>query len=665
MNNVISKPWLLMLLMLAGTLFTACGGSSSDDDSGGDGSGSGDSSDSSSSSSSPGDPEPEIGIFIDSPVINVGYRTETQSGDTNSLGEYEYLPGESVIFFIGDLEFPEAPAASVITPLDLANTQDINDPVVVNIIRLLQTLDRDGDPENGIEITDVARTSATQVDFSLSTEDFADSSAVMNLIVNAGQDSPVESLISTEAAIQHFERTLNSNFSIDLTEKVANGHIVFSSCPDAPLGWNYTFTDESMTLTGADSWQTPECTTGSSETFTLTMTELESEFDIPFNCASYPVCTWDDLNKTLEGVDEDLREFTSTFEFDRQTNELTYIKAVEGTTFTEVISIQSRGSSSPPPSELAHDSVMKRLHLINSALQALEVSIQYTVEDLTVVVGDLVPNEQNPSEGGCPAGGVYSIHIEEEISDDLLGIEDTSYHRASMDFNDCTLVYHGDFQEQFNGSIALVLDNDEQHDFDHGLPVLDQGLPAIWGFQQGLDSSNRFSFAGEEISGDESQRFRDRGELYVDVVHNNGEESGSFGLDMKAWTGERLRKDTSITMSGADGANGYAITLDDARRLLTGNLALAVSAERDDEEEGFVDWTCAANGSFDVVVNDALSYSGDDNLPSSGSLQMTTDGAPAAVSFSGQSVTITIDDVTETHDASDFSEEVTGCIDDD
>ena len=32
-------------------------------------------------------PSTLTGVFIDSPVINIGYRTATQNGDTNSRGE--------------------------------------------------------------------------------------------------------------------------------------------------------------------------------------------------------------------------------------------------------------------------------------------------------------------------------------------------------------------------------------------------------------------------------------------------------------------------------------------------------------------------------------------------------------------------------------------------
>ena len=125
---------------------------------------------------------------------------------TNNLGEYEFLEGETVTFFIGELELPSVNAASTVTPLDMANSQDTSDTTVVNIIRLLQTLDEDGDPDNGITITETATTSATQVDFNLSEIDFESSTAVTSLVSSSGSTNTT--LISANDAIANFEDTL-------------------------------------------------------------------------------------------------------------------------------------------------------------------------------------------------------------------------------------------------------------------------------------------------------------------------------------------------------------------------------------------------------------------------------------------------------------------------
>ena len=166
---------------------------------------------SSSGSSSLPDPATETGVFLDSPVENIGYRTETLEGVTSSQGEYEYLAGETVTFFIGDLEFPPVTASGVVTPLDIANTNDTNDAKVVNMVRLLQTLDVDGNPDNGITITETAKSTATQVNFDQSVADFASSSAAIELVRNAGQDSPVTALVSASDALDHFTGQLEGN----------------------------------------------------------------------------------------------------------------------------------------------------------------------------------------------------------------------------------------------------------------------------------------------------------------------------------------------------------------------------------------------------------------------------------------------------------------------
>jgi hypothetical protein len=149
------------------------------------------------------------GTFIDSPVANIGYRTDSIASDTtDSQGQFSYLAGESVTFSIGDVDLPPVAAESVITPLDIIDTQDINDLSVVNMARLLQSLDADGDPTNGISIDDTAHLSATGImslDFSSPTFD----AEVMNLVANGGQETPT-TLIDESTALSHLQDSLDS-----------------------------------------------------------------------------------------------------------------------------------------------------------------------------------------------------------------------------------------------------------------------------------------------------------------------------------------------------------------------------------------------------------------------------------------------------------------------
>ncbi|GAA4087562.1 hypothetical protein [Zhongshania borealis] len=195
-------------------------------------------------SSSNGSTNTQTGRFLDSPVANIGYRTETLEGVTNSLGEYDYVEGETVTFFIGDLEFPPVNAAKTVTPLDLAGSDDTSNSTVVNILRLIQTLDEDGNPENGITINNTAKGQAAQVDFELSKADFESSPAVTNLVANSGSSN--SALISENDAIAHFENTLRdegliADLSFDANTLPGAYDVVGASDGDFAGTHRYTF----------------------------------------------------------------------------------------------------------------------------------------------------------------------------------------------------------------------------------------------------------------------------------------------------------------------------------------------------------------------------------------------------------------------------------------
>jgi len=86
------------------------------------------------------------GVFIDSPVANISFSTPSGSGNTNEN------------FSIGDITLPPVPARALITPLDIFSATSVTDNEVTNLSRLLQSLDTDANPENGIFIPDAAQT---------------------------------------------------------------------------------------------------------------------------------------------------------------------------------------------------------------------------------------------------------------------------------------------------------------------------------------------------------------------------------------------------------------------------------------------------------------------------------------------------------------------------
>jgi para-nitrobenzyl esterase len=94
------------------------------------------------------------GVFIDGPVAGIDYQTPTLAGTTDTAGSFKYKDGEKVTFSIGGVVLGSAVGKSVLTPLDIVDgAKDTSDQRVVNIGVFLQTLDQDGNPENGIVIS--------------------------------------------------------------------------------------------------------------------------------------------------------------------------------------------------------------------------------------------------------------------------------------------------------------------------------------------------------------------------------------------------------------------------------------------------------------------------------------------------------------------------------
>ena len=105
----------------------------------------------------------ETGVFLDGPVGGIAYKTPSQAGITKADGVFLYKEGETVTFSIGALALGSAVGKKVITPLDIVpGAKDAADQRVVNICVVLQTLDVDGNPDNGIMITEKASSFVTQ-----------------------------------------------------------------------------------------------------------------------------------------------------------------------------------------------------------------------------------------------------------------------------------------------------------------------------------------------------------------------------------------------------------------------------------------------------------------------------------------------------------------------
>jgi len=149
---------------------------------------------------------PLKGSFIDSAVSGLLYTTSGGlTGETNSQGTFEYHDGESVTFSLGELTLGTTKAAEVLTPVELTNSSSQNDAKAVNLARLLQSLDSDDNPENGITIVLTEDQKSALKDVSLDLE----SGTGLSLIALACG----KSLISADKAKEHFNSTLNGMLS--------------------------------------------------------------------------------------------------------------------------------------------------------------------------------------------------------------------------------------------------------------------------------------------------------------------------------------------------------------------------------------------------------------------------------------------------------------------
>ena len=135
-----ARPWhpaLMATALAAAAALTACGG-------GGGGA---------ASSST------KVATFIDSPVAGLTFQSPSRSGLTDRNGNFPYTPGETVTFSIGNMVLGSVTVTgNKVTPLQIVpNAASASDPRVTRILRTLQTLDSDGDLNNGIQITAWAR----------------------------------------------------------------------------------------------------------------------------------------------------------------------------------------------------------------------------------------------------------------------------------------------------------------------------------------------------------------------------------------------------------------------------------------------------------------------------------------------------------------------------
>ena len=211
------------LLWLAVPLFAACGGG------GGGG-----------SSPPPPTPDPvtEVGVFIDSPVEGLTYRSGSNTpGTTDAEGMFVYEVGQTLSFSVGGVQLGTLPDGQpLVTPYDFGDAAE-------NIARLLQTLDADGNHLNGIDLT-AATTALADVTFDASgfIADPVTFEAAIQPVLDAALGAGA-TLMDAATAIANLDAALDTTFDvaeladrvlvIDLPSEAETGFMVFDPLANA------------------------------------------------------------------------------------------------------------------------------------------------------------------------------------------------------------------------------------------------------------------------------------------------------------------------------------------------------------------------------------------------------------------------------------------------
>lgn len=154
--------------------------------------------------------ETYLGKFIDGPVSGVTWTCGTSYGVTDADGVFgECEVGAIVTFSIGNvlLGAVEQTADNIFTPQDIVGVPrtETNNAAVQDMAVLILSLDADGDPDNGVEITPTAiRSLNQQVNTVRSIADIPDVTTVATAVVgNLADTQPDMQVMSEEQASVH------------------------------------------------------------------------------------------------------------------------------------------------------------------------------------------------------------------------------------------------------------------------------------------------------------------------------------------------------------------------------------------------------------------------------------------------------------------------------
>ncbi|MEI4957855.1 hypothetical protein [Aeromonas caviae] len=185
--------------VLSGVMLTACGGGG--DDNGG-GSNGGNNGGNNGGGTDTGSKPLHTAVFLDSVVGGLDYRCNDYTGVTNAKGEFLFDDGDTCEFALGNQRLGAVTLKagnSLVTPYTLAGDDKEK---AIRIAALLQTLDSDSNPENGITLD---KAQVAQLGIVELGSDDAFNTSLVEALKTAGLTKAVVSLAAAKA---HLSATL-------------------------------------------------------------------------------------------------------------------------------------------------------------------------------------------------------------------------------------------------------------------------------------------------------------------------------------------------------------------------------------------------------------------------------------------------------------------------
>nr|WP_246262014.1 choice-of-anchor K domain-containing protein [Thiomicrorhabdus cannonii] len=241
--------------------------------------------------------------LVDGIVEGLAYTTSSGlSGMTDDAGSFSYREGDSVTFMVGDVVIGTATAEDLergqIFLQDLADVSraDLNDEYVENMAVFLQSLDADGNADNGITIDPAVLAKFEGVSLDLRTASEAD--------VKAAIEAAGQNYVTEEEAMAHVQRMLEQHGSQTEFEAHVDDSIVTATLAhEAIEGLRYETSSgfEGELVKGAftfDEGDTINLYAGDQLVATFSADAIGNDGIITFNEAGFSI-TMEELNALL------------------------------------------------------------------------------------------------------------------------------------------------------------------------------------------------------------------------------------------------------------------------------------------------------------------------------------------------------------------------------